>query len=69
MNGLERAAVRRLANDVKKQVEDALQSNRSWCHRQKSENCAKTEWLDVTMPAVLPPEAIYMSKPKYYMKS
>lgn len=54
MNDLERAAVGRLANDVKKQIEDALQRQGSTLSHNKSDNIAKTEWLDVTLPAIMP---------------
>lgn len=56
MNDLERAAVGRLANDVKKQIEEAIQRQAQGLSHQKSDNIAKTEWLDVTLPAIFPPE-------------
>jgi phenylalanyl-tRNA synthetase alpha chain len=52
----ERAIVGRLANEVKKTLEEALESQIKSVTRQKEADIAKTEWLDVTAPAIKPPE-------------
>lgn len=56
MGDLEKAAVGQLANDVKKQVEEAIQRQGSTLSREKVANIEKTEWMDVTMPGIYPPE-------------
>lgn len=56
MNDLEKAAVGKLANEVKKQLEEAIQRQGSTLSSHKSANIAKTEWLDVTMPVIYPAE-------------
>jgi phenylalanyl-tRNA synthetase alpha chain len=56
MDDLEKATIGKLANDVKKIIEDNLASQELHLRTQKSENIAKTEWFDVTMPAIYPPE-------------
>jgi phenylalanyl-tRNA synthetase alpha chain len=54
MAPLEKAAVGRLANEVKKQIEEALQRQGRALSTQQTENLAQTEWLDVTLPAQPP---------------
>lgn len=52
----ERAIVGRFANEVKKNLEDALVAQGDGLRKTKESNIAKTEWLDVTAPAIMPPE-------------
>ncbi|MCL4397502.1 phenylalanine--tRNA ligase subunit alpha [Patescibacteria group bacterium] len=52
----ERAIVGRFANEVKNAIEDALASQGTTLQKHKEANIAKTEWLDVTAPAIYPPE-------------
>lgn len=52
----ERAIVGQFANEVKKTIEDALDSQAKLVTKQKEANIAKTEWLDVTAPGIMPPE-------------
>lgn len=56
MGDLEKVAVGRLVNEVKKTLEQNLASQEDLLYVQKSENLAKTEWVDVTLPAIMPPE-------------
>jgi phenylalanyl-tRNA synthetase alpha chain len=52
----ERAIVGQFANEVKKTLEEALASQGEALRGTKAKNIAKTEWLDVTLPGVTPPE-------------
>lgn len=52
----ERAIVGRFANEVKKQIEDALTLQGRTLQSSREKNIAETEWLDVTMPGIPPPE-------------
>lgn len=56
MNDLEKASIGKLANEVKKILENALASQDEVLRAHKSKDLAKTEWLDVTMPAIMPPD-------------
>lgn len=51
----ERAIVGRFANEVKKTIEDALDTQKKTLVKEREANIAQTEWLDVTLPAVIPP--------------
>ncbi len=55
LSGNEKAIVGRFANEVKKQIEEAIERHAQGLSKTKSQNLAQTEWLDVTMPAVYPP--------------
>ncbi len=50
----ERAIVGRFANEVKSAIEDALDTQKKSLQKQREANIAQTEWLDVTLPGVLP---------------
>lgn len=52
----ERAIVGRFANEVKTTIEDILASQEVVLQTQKELNIEKTEYLDVTLPSVLPPQ-------------
>ncbi len=52
----ERAIVGQFANEVKKTIEDALDSQAKLVTKQKEANISKTEWIDVTAPGIMPPE-------------
>lgn len=52
----EKAVVGQFANEVKGQIEDALQIQGATLTRKKQANIAETEWLDVTAPGIRPPE-------------
>ncbi len=52
----ERGIVGRFANEVKKILEENLASQEVLLRDRKSQNLAETEWLDVTLPAIMPPE-------------
>lgn len=52
----ERAIVGRFANEVKKVIEENIASQELLLRTEKEQNIAKTEWLDVTAPAIMPPE-------------
>lgn len=56
MTEAERASVGRLANEVKKTIEETLQRQANSLSLQKAKNIAKTEWLDVTLPSIMPPQ-------------
>lgn len=52
----ERAIVGQFANEVKQTLEEALVSQAESLRTTKAKNIGQTEKLDVTLPAVLPPE-------------
>ncbi|MBI3887574.1 phenylalanine--tRNA ligase subunit alpha, partial [Candidatus Microgenomates bacterium] len=52
----EKAIVGRFANEVKKTIEDALDSQIKLLQKNKEENIAETEKIDVTLPGIKPPE-------------
>ncbi len=52
----ERAIVGRFANETKKAIEDALETQSTFLSKRRAENIAQTEWLDVTAPAVSLPD-------------
>lgn len=52
----ERAIVGRFANEVKTTIEDALETQKKSLQKTREANIAQTEWLDVTLPGVRPPE-------------
>lgn len=52
----ERAIIGRFANEVKQIIEENLASKGETLRTQKNTNIAQTEWLDVTAPAIMPPE-------------
>lgn len=52
----ERVIVGQFANEVKKTIEDALDSQAKMVTKQKEANISKTEWLDVTAPGIMPSE-------------
>ena len=52
----ERAIVGQFANEAKKTLEEALASQGEALRGTKAKNIAKTEWLDVTLPGITPPE-------------
>ncbi len=51
----EKAIVGQFANEVKATIEDALDSQKQSVQKAKEANISETEWLDVTLPAVMPP--------------
>src|SRR3989344_4678952 len=52
----EKVIVGRFANEVKKQIEEAIERQTLGLSLQKAQNIAHTEWFDVTMPGALPPD-------------
>lgn len=52
----EKAIIGRFANEVKQTIVDTLTSQLIILRSQKAKNIAKTEWLDVTLPGIPPPE-------------
>jgi len=56
LSDTEKASIGRLANEVKKTIEDNLASQGDALRAQNSKNIAETEWVDVTAPAVIPPQ-------------
>lgn len=51
----ERAIVGRFANEVKKTIEDALDSQKKSLQKVREANITQTEYLDVTLPGITPP--------------
>lgn len=56
LSAAEKAVIGRFANEVKKIIEDSLASQELLLRDQKSQNIVETEWLDVTLPGIKPPE-------------
>lgn len=52
----ERAIIGRFANEVKKTIEDALGTQEVVLRAYHEKNIAETEWIDATVPALLPPQ-------------
>lgn len=51
----ERAIVGRFANEVKNTIEETLASQGDALRTQKEKDIEKTEWMDVTLPSIMPP--------------
>ncbi len=56
MEDLEKAAVGKLVNEVKKIIEDALASQEVVLRSYQEKNIGETEKIDVTLPGIFPPE-------------
>ncbi|MCL4390536.1 MAG: phenylalanine--tRNA ligase subunit alpha [Patescibacteria group bacterium] len=52
----EKAIVGQFANEVKQTIEETLQAQKKAIQKEKEANIAETEKIDVTLPAVFPPE-------------
>ncbi|MBI3558967.1 phenylalanine--tRNA ligase subunit alpha [Candidatus Gottesmanbacteria bacterium] len=56
MEALEKAAVGKLVNEVKKIIEENLASQELLLRTEKEKNIGETEKIDVTLPGIFPPE-------------
>ncbi len=52
----QKVIVGRFANEVKKMIEDALERQKALLQKEREENIAEAEWIDVTIPGIRPPE-------------
>lgn len=52
----EKAIVGRFANEVKNTIENALSSTQRSLQISQEKDVEKTEWIDITRPAIMPPE-------------